>query len=204
MSGYFDPIELVTPYTLFWQVTSLFTLSTIKVEMDLRLPSATSDDIKLILERIWNNVWAPLQPRPNRCFAYGATPILVGPPALIFGSLDLKGAVIATPTSINESLVITAWGGNEKSSSQRRFYIPFVPSGFVSNGVFTDGAIRIINTRLRGLVLGCDGRRGGVGPALIIFHPPVADSKRGPAVPARFEDVDQIIINSYSDRAPVG
>lgn len=98
--------------------------------------------------------------------------------------------------------MISTYAGGRGSQSQRRMYIPFIPQGWVSGDVLTADAFSRILTTMRGLALGCDGLRGGTGPAAIVYHPQVARDRWRVAREPEWAPVEQFIVNAYVDRAP--
>ena len=172
--------------------------------MDLMIAPANLHEIELIVNRYFYALWAPLLTYNTVCVSYGITSLYSPVPGLSIVPIDVHGAVVATRQDISKATVVHAYAGVYKSDATRRFYIPFMPASSSVDGVLkTDWQERVL-TRLRGLILGADGGRGGVGPRLIVWQNPQPSDRWRTGHPARWAEVQQLILMTYTDHAPVG
>lgn len=194
--------ELVRPCELFWRVSNGLEEAIIRVEVDLQGGPVSGSRIKEMLESWWWQVWAPLIQADSQCREFGLTPRYVGEPARLFLSLDLNGLAQGTALTRDDAILCVLYGGIKAGEANRRIYIPFAPISYVQDHVVKMAAFSRITTRMRGMWLGCDGARGGVGPTLIILVPPRSPNGKDPGEAGKWTPVEQIICCSFTDRAP--
>jgi hypothetical protein len=194
--------ELIAPVEYSWRLVNNGEEATIKLQLDLRRTAVSLDELRDGLENLWRHVWAPLVTESTLCITTSAVPLLASSGGISFVPPLLRGSITGPASPRRDSCVISTYAGGRGSAAQRRMYIPFIPQGWVSGDVLTANAFSRILTAMRGLVLGCDGLRGGTGPAAIVFHPSVPRDRWRVARDPEWAPVEQMIVNAYVDRAP--
>lgn len=195
--------ELLQPVICTWRVFHEEETVAIRVTLDLRQLATTEDACKAMLETWWRTTWAPLLVHNAQCTVYGVTPLFIGGPNFIFLSSSLRGLNAGTGNIRARSVVITHYAGEVTAEANERHYVPATPLAWQTDGVLKSDTFAALLTAMRGVFLGCDGFRGGLGPSLIIFRPPVVADRLRIGQEAKYAPVEQIVVNSFMDRAPL-
>lgn len=194
--------EAITPVECRWRCAWNDLRGTLKLQFDFGLLPTTNAALEFFMTEVFRRAFAPLISRSATVTLCSVNGLKLGGPIFAFAPLALRGDVLGDPRADNTSAVCVAYLGGEGSQSNRRFYIPMMPSYFSEFGVLTDLAISLSTTACRGLMLGADGDTGGVGPRLIAWRPPRGANRWRDQRDAEFAVVKQCVALTFTDRTP--
>lgn len=197
-----DVSELVRPVRAFWRCLNDNVLSTISIDVDLRLNASTNVMLERWLDTIWISVWAPLLQSSTLCTSYGIVPYTLTGPAISIVPENRLGIRPGIPAGIESAGVWNAWGGGFATSTERRLYVAFIPQGDIADRQLTDSAVARHLTAARSLLVGCNGDVNPAAPQLIIWRRSRAAIGTDPFRPPGWLPCVQLIVNTYVDKAP--
>lgn len=151
---------------------------------------------------VWTEAIAPLLSRESFCTWCSFEPLTPGGPLFLATSDAWRGAVFGPPAPREDAAIVVLWTGGPLGEANVRAYLPFIANQFVRHRQLTPAALYLMQTSMRGIALGADGLRGGVGPALISWQPFRPADRWSAERPARWAGVQQLICCSYTDRPP--
>jgi hypothetical protein len=198
-----QPAELMRQgMRVTWRIRYRNLVASFVIECEALGNPTTNAALRSFGTLLWSECIAPLLSRQAFCTYCTFEPLSVGGPLFLFSSDTMKGAVFGNAAPQNDAAVVVMWTGGPRGEANTRRYLPFVAAQFVRDRQLTPAALYLTQTLMRGVALGMDGRRGGVGPSLITYQAFRPADRWSVERPARFASVAQIICCSYTDRPP--